>query len=108
MKKVVGKKEVVIYMDNLKVHITPAVKEVMAELKFTYCMSPFYCPDYNPIEYYFSMLKRLVKRERLQDLVANRERDFDEIVKEVYDKMADYKIDNCILNVLKLYEIDFD
>ena len=95
-------------MDNLKVHITPAVKEVMAELKFTYCMSPFYCPAYNTKEYYFSMLKRLVKRERLQDLVANRERDFDEIVKEVYDKIADYKIDNCILHVLKLYEIDLD
>ena len=59
------KGEVVIYMDNLSVHKTPAVKEVMADLNFTYCMSPFYSPDYNPIEYYFSMLKRLAKRERL-------------------------------------------
>ena len=67
-----GDKEVVIYMDNLRVHTTPEVKELMVELNFTYCMSPFYSPDYNPIEYYFSMLKRLVKRERLQDLVANR------------------------------------
>ena len=103
-----GEKEVVIYMDNLRVHTTPEVKDLMAELKFTYCMSPFYSPDYNPIEYYFSMLKRLVKRERLQDLVANRQRDFDVIVKEVYDKISNYKIDNCILHVLKLYEIECD
>ena len=71
------KGEVVIYMDNLNVHKTPAVKEVMADLNFTYCMSPFYSPDYNPIEFYFSMLKRLVKRERLQDIVNDRERDFE-------------------------------
>ena len=59
------KGEVVIYMDNLSVHKTPAVKEVMTDLNFTYCMAPFYSPDYNPIEFYFSMLKRLAKRERL-------------------------------------------
>ncbi len=60
-----GNKEVVIFMDNLKVHRTQAVQDAMRELNFTYCMSPIYSPDYNPIEYYFSMLKRLVKRERL-------------------------------------------
>ena len=70
-------------MDNLKVHRTPDVQKVMAELDFSYCMAPIYSPDYNPIEYYFSMLKRLVKRERLQDLVKSNERDFDEIVKKV-------------------------
>ena len=48
-----GKKEVVIFMDNLKVHRTQAVQDAMRELKFTYCMSPIYSPDYNPIEYYF-------------------------------------------------------
>ena len=59
------KGEVVIYMDNLSVHTTKEVKKVMEDLNFIYCMSPIYSPDYNPIEFYFSMLKRLVKKERL-------------------------------------------
>ena len=71
------KGEVVIYMDNLSVHITKDVKQVMADLDFIYCLSPFYSPDYNPIEFYFSMLKRLAKKERLKDIVNNRERAFD-------------------------------
>ena len=90
-------------MDNLKVHRTADVQEVMAELNFSYCMAPIYSPDYNPIEYYFSMLKRLVKRERLKDLVANRERDFDEIVREVYDTISTEKINNVILHTNKLF-----
>ena len=80
----------------------------MKDLNFTYCMAPVYSPDYNPIEFYFSMLKRLAKRERLQDIVNNRERDFEEIVKKVVNKIPNYKIYNCILHVLKLYEIKFD
>ena len=95
-------------MDNLSVHKTDAVKKVMSNLNFTYCLSPFYSPDYNPIEFYFSMLKRLAKRERLQDIVNNRERKFEEIVKKVHKQIPNYKIDNCILHVMKLFEIELD
>ena len=80
----------------------------MTELNFSYCMAPIYSPDYNPIEYYFSMLKRLVKRERLQDLVKSNERDFDEIVKKVYDRIGNDKINNIILHTNKLFGIKYD
>ena len=108
LKTIVRNKEVVIFMDNLAVHKTNDVKAVMSELKFSYLMAPFYSPDYNPIEYYFSILKRLVKIERLQDLVANRERNFDVIVAKVYDKIGKDKINNIILHTNKLFNIKYD
>ena len=80
----------------------------MQELDFIPCWAPIYSPDYNPIEFYFSILKRLVKRERLQDIVKNRNRKFDEIVKQVHGRIPNDKINNCILHVFNLYGLKFD
>ena len=36
--------------------------------------APVYSPWYQPVEYYISQVKRMIKRERLADLVNNKER----------------------------------
>ena len=49
--------DICIYLDNLSVHRSNAVKERMDELSIAYIYSPIYSPDYNPIEYVFSIAK---------------------------------------------------
>jgi len=49
--------DICIYLDNLNVHRSNAVKERMDELSIAYIYSPIYSPDYNPIEYVFSIAK---------------------------------------------------
>ena len=53
------------YMDNLAVHKTAAVREEMEKMNIEPVFSPAYSPDYNPIEYIFSKLKGIVRKWRL-------------------------------------------
>ena len=53
--------DICIYFDNLSVHKSLEVRQRMDELSIAYIFSPIYSPDYNPIEYVFSMAKKLVK-----------------------------------------------
>ena len=69
-----------IYMDNLKVHSTDMVKDVYEELEITPIYGPYYSPDYNAIEFVFSSLKQKVKKMRLQDMVAKRQRPFTQLI----------------------------
>ena len=50
--------DICIYFDNLSVHKSNEVKERMDELSIAYIFSPIYSPDYNPIEYVFSIAKK--------------------------------------------------
>jgi len=49
--------DICIYLDNLSVHRSNAIKERMDELSIAYVFSPIYSPDLNPVEYVFSMAK---------------------------------------------------
>ena len=46
--------DICIYMDNLSVHRSRAVKERLDELSIAYVFGPPYSPDFNPIESVFS------------------------------------------------------
>ena len=50
--------DICIYFDNLSVHKSHEIRERMDELGIAYIYSPIYSPDYNPIEYVFSMAKK--------------------------------------------------
>ena len=56
-------------MDNLRVHTSVKVKELMDELDIVPMYAPVYEPEYNPIELVFSQMKAMMKRLRLQDMV---------------------------------------
>ena len=62
----------VIYMDNLRVHMTKAVRETYEKLNIKPIFAPFYSPEYNPIEFVFSILKQKVKKMRLKDMLEKR------------------------------------
>ena len=50
--------DICIYFDNLSVRKSLEVRQIMDELSIAYIFSPIYSPDYNPIEYVFSMAKK--------------------------------------------------
>lgn len=67
-------------MDSLKVHICNNVMDMYKELDIDIILAPIYSPEYNPIEMMFSKMKRIVKRLRLQDMVKEKKRPFNELI----------------------------
>ena len=53
--------DICLYIDNLSVHRSLEIRERMDELSIAYIYSPIYSPDYNPVEYVFSMAKAEIK-----------------------------------------------
>ena len=49
--------DICIYMDNLSVHRSKAIKDLLEELSIPYIFSPIYSPDFNPIKSVFSIVK---------------------------------------------------
>ena len=72
LKRKHGKKRMFIYMDNLRVHMTKAVRATYEKLNMTPIFAPPYSPDLNPIEFVFSIMKQSVKKMRLQDMLKRR------------------------------------
>jgi transposase len=48
-------------MDNLRAHRTSKTQKIMEKIKFLFNAS--YTPEFNPIEYIFNQLKRMVRYE---------------------------------------------
>ena len=72
LKRFHGKKPMVLYMDNLRVHMRKDVLKLYDELDIYPIFSPPYSPMYNPIEFVFAMLKHKVKKWRLQDMMKRK------------------------------------
>ena len=56
-------KDVYIYMDNFTAHKTDLVRKSFTDLECNAIFAPPYSPEFNPIELYFSLLKR--KRRKI-------------------------------------------
>ena len=67
--------------------------------------APAYSPDYNPIEFYFGQLKRIVRKWRLQDMVRGRQRTFEELIPLAVLEIKNEVVNNCIEHVYKLYNL---
>ena len=61
--------DICLYLDNLMVQKSKEILERMDELSIAYVFSPIYSPDLNPVEYCFSIAKRLIKEERLRRIL---------------------------------------
>lgn len=52
----------VLVMDNLRVHKAPPVRALLAEHNIQVVFLPPYSPEFNPIEMYWSLFKRILRR----------------------------------------------
>ena len=57
--------DILLCMDNLRIHHNEEVRERMDELSFRWCYTPRYSPWYNGIEEVWSISKAYIKKERL-------------------------------------------
>ena len=64
-------RKIALFMDNLSVHRSRKVTEYMDRLGFKYIFNAPYCPQFNPIEMVFSMMKAKYKKIRADDLINN-------------------------------------
>lgn len=62
--------DVILVMDNLSFHKSRDVKERMDELGFLYTYTPAYSPQYNGIEEVINIGKKMVKKERLEQIIS--------------------------------------
>ena len=106
--KALRKRSWILYLDNLKVHTCPRAHSLYKELQIEVLFSPTYEPQLNAIEFFFSWLKREVKKERLQDMAKRKRRQYSEIIPLVVAKIKKEKVDNCIMHVFKLYDINLN
>ena len=95
----------VLYQDNLKVHCSEESKEFMEEAGISCIWAPFYSPEHNAIEFFFSQLKRQVKKRRLAAMVRGRKPTYEELVASALPDIPIEKIDNCIEHVLKIFKL---
>ena len=55
-----------LFMDRLSVHTSNKAKKKMATYQIEPVYNSAYSPDYNPIEFVFSVVKKNIKSERLR------------------------------------------
>ena len=78
----------------------------MDKLRITPIFAPAYSPDYNPIEYVFSKLKKDVKKRRIQNMIQNKMVDYNALIPKAVCEISKNDVNNCIDHVLKLFKIE--
>ena len=68
----------------------------MNELSIAYVFSPIYSPDYNPVEYVFSMAKKEIKEKRLEAIINDEECDLWGVIKNSFSSINRLKIAHCV------------
>ena len=88
--------DILLMMDNLSVHKTPAVKERMDELGLMYSYIPPYSPEYNGIEEVWAASKHYIKKMRFLKLMKNEEIDMRELIMESLANINVTTISKCV------------
>ena len=71
----------------------------MRQLGFRYIYNVAYCPDYNPIEFVLSKIKRAFRALRAQKLTGNIQDDHRAIVSKAVKSVRKQDIVNCVNHV---------
>ena len=68
----------------------------MDELSIAYVFSPVYSPDYNPVEYVFSIAKRDIKERWLKAIVNEEQFDLWVNIENSFSSINRLKIAHCV------------
>ena len=72
--------DIMLMMDNLKLHKSNDIKRRMDDLGFLYTYTPVYSPQYNGVEEVISMAKRLIKNRRLELILTGEKEDLNKMI----------------------------
>ena len=65
-----GEEKICLFMDNLSSHTSERAKQAMRDKGIRYIYNVPYSPDYNPIEFVFSIVKRNFKGLRAKKMIG--------------------------------------
>ena len=88
--------DICLYFDNLSVHRSRAIRERLDELGIAYIFNPPYSPEFNGIEFVFSIFKNRIKRERLKAIQLGRKMNLNKEIMKAFDGIDRSLIINCI------------
>ncbi len=80
-----GGKPFAMYMDNLTLHKTVKAKKLYEKLNILPIYSITYMPQFNPIEYCFSQVKRVFNKNRLWALANDVPFDMEDQISDAFD-----------------------
>ena len=76
-----GEDKICLFMDNLSAHTSERAKTAMREYGFRFIYNVPYSPEYNPIEFVFSQVKRNFKSMRARKLMGLIQDSHEDLVK---------------------------
>ena len=88
--------DICIFFDNLSVHRSNAVRERLDELSIPYIFCSPYSPDFNGIEFVFSVFKNKLKRRRIKAICHHQEIDLKKEINKCFYEIDRQIIINCI------------
>ena len=88
--------ELVVFLDNLSVHKTKAVKKALQDLNITPIYNIPYSPDFNGIESYFSLVKGQYKNIWMQQYIKEEPVDSATIIEQIIANLSVDSIKSCI------------
>ena len=98
--------DIMLMMDNLKLHKSNDIKTRMNDLGFLYSYTPIYSPQYNGVEEVISMAKRLIKNSRLDLILTGQKEDLNKMILGHFNNLEPHYVAKCVARSLKLLQIE--
>lgn len=99
-----GRRQAVIFMDNLSVHRANRTLDHMRTRRFTALFNAAYSPEYMPIESVFSIVKRKFKQLKTNAVMNRQSVKTTDLIRQSFDAVEKQAVVNIIAHCLKKFE----
>ena len=104
LRRRLGRRKAVIFMDNLSVHRAKKTLEHMKERSFTPLFNAAYSPEYMPIEFVFSVVKRRFKKLKTNAILNRHSVKTSDLINSSFGAVEKKTVQNSIVHCLKKFE----
>ena len=99
-----GNRRAVIFMDNLSVHRAKKTLEYMRDRGFEALFNAAYSPEYMPIEFVFSVVKRKFKQQKTNAIVNEKSVKTINLIRSSFESVGLLTVQHSIEHCLKKFE----
>jgi transposase len=99
-----GNRRAVIFMDNLSVHRAKKTLEHMRDRGFEALFNAAYSPEYMPIEFVFSVVKRRFKQQKTNAIVNEKSVKTISLIKQSFESVGLQTVQHSIEHCLKKFD----
>ena len=99
-----GNRRAVIFMDNLSVHRAKKTLEYMRDRGFEALFNAAYSPEYMPIEFVFSVVKRKFKQQKTNAIVNEKSVKTINLIRSSFESVGLLTVQHSIEHCLKKFD----